>query len=191
MDLTRITTLAASASAGAARVALGILWLNEGLTKYRAHFGRADILLVVNSTATNARVPDFYKFFTAHILGAQPYLFGIAIPVLETGLGVLLVLGVLVRTVATASALTLCTYWLADQLTDQYPIMMALSVVVLLWSTAASTLSVTGFIEYVRRHRDLRGNGRNRKLPKSAQFEFEHGLRSTGWNRRCSALRHG
>ena len=40
------STWVAPALAGAARVALGGLWLHEGITKYRAHFGAPDILLL-------------------------------------------------------------------------------------------------------------------------------------------------
>jgi thiosulfate dehydrogenase [quinone] large subunit len=69
-------TLAASTAVGAARVGLGILWLHEGLFKYGAHFGRADILLVVDSAKSNSRVPDYFSALAEFALRASPGLFG-------------------------------------------------------------------------------------------------------------------
>ena len=40
---------------GAVRVAVGVLWVLEGVEKYRAGFGAADILLVADGTASNPR----------------------------------------------------------------------------------------------------------------------------------------
>ena len=70
------TTLVASIIFGAARVTLGILWLHEGIFKYTAHFGRADILLVVDSAKSNSRVPEYFGAFAGRILGSWPGLFG-------------------------------------------------------------------------------------------------------------------
>ena len=136
----------AAIAATLARVALGALWINEGILKYHAGFGRADILLVVQSTAHNPRVPDFYKFFTANALGRAPDLFGFGVPLLEMGLGVALVLGILTLPAALVSVAELCNYWFADQLITQYPIMIALSVAVAAFPRAASRYSVTSLV---------------------------------------------
>ncbi|WP_292721478.1 hypothetical protein [Microbacterium sp. 13-71-7] len=117
----------------AARIAAGVLWLNEGILKYRAGFGSADILLVAQSAAGNSRVPFFFRPLGA-LMQAAPGLFGIAIPALEAGLGVLLVLGlgrVLTVIVALGSIATLMLYWSSDQLIAQYPAMVLLSALVL------------------------------------------------------------
>ena len=133
----------AAIAATLARVVLGILWINEGILKYHAGFGRADILLVVQSTANNSRVPDFYKLFTSNGLGGAPDLFGFAVPLIEVGLGVVLILGVFTLPAALASVALLCSYWLADQLIAQYPIMIALAVVVATFAGSATVYSVT------------------------------------------------
>lgn len=132
----------AAVAASVARVVLGIFWLGEGITKYRAGFGQADILLVVGSTSKNPRVPEFYKFFTEHILGPGSGFFGILMPALELGLGILLILGVLPRWIAAAGSALLVSYWLADQLIAQYPIMILLAIPVIAWPLAAGTLSL-------------------------------------------------
>jgi thiosulfate dehydrogenase (quinone) large subunit len=142
-------TLVASISFGAARVALGILWLHEGIFKYTAHFGRADILLVAGSAKSNSRVPEYFSVFAGRILGSWPGLFGFVIPFLETALGVALVIGVLTLPAALASLLTLMTYWSSDQLIAQYPIMGILSAVVIAWSAWAARLSATTLIAAV------------------------------------------
>jgi thiosulfate dehydrogenase (quinone) large subunit len=129
-----------------ARVTLGALWINEGLLKYHAGFGRADILLVVHSTAQNPRVPEFYEFFTANALGKAPDLFGFGVPLLETGLGIALVLGIFTFPTALVSVAELCNYWLADQLITQYPIMMGLSAAVAAFAPSASRYSLTTVI---------------------------------------------
>jgi thiosulfate dehydrogenase [quinone] large subunit len=134
-----------------ARVALGILWINEALLKWHAGFGKADILLVVQSTAQNPRVPAFYKFFTANALGNAPSLFGVGVPLIEFALGVALIFGVLTLPAALASVAELCNYWLADQLITQYPIMLALSAAVAVFAPTASRFSVTTLVERVRR----------------------------------------
>lgn len=142
-----------------ARVALGALWINEGVLKYHAGFGRADILLVVQSTAQNPRVPDFYRFFTANALGRAPDLFGFGVPLVETALGVALMLGILTLPVALVSVAELCNYWFADQLITQYPIMMALSVAVAAFAPAASRYSATSLI--------LRSRARANAVPRA------------------------
>lgn len=142
----RPTTLAASIIFGAARAALGILWLHEGIFKYTAHFGRADILLVVDSAKSNGRVPQYFGMFAQHILGSWPGLFGFVIPLLETALGIALVIGVFSLPAALASLLTLMTYWSSDQLIAQYPIMGSLSAVVIAWSAWAARLSTTTLV---------------------------------------------
>lgn len=139
--------------AGAVRVALGALWINEGLIKYRAGFGSADIQLVVDSASSNSRVPGFFQGFAEHILGASPEAFGVFMPLLEVGLGVALVVGVLTLPATLMSVLTLMTYWLADQLTASYPIMVVLALVVATWSVGAARLSVTTLVEAAVRRR--------------------------------------
>lgn len=138
---------AAAIVAALARIALGALWINEAILKWHAGFGRADILLVVQSTAHNPRVPDFYKFFTANALGVAPSLFGFAVPLIEFGLGVALILGVLTLPAALVSVAELCNYWLADQLIVQYPIMIALSAVVATFAPSASRYSITALVD--------------------------------------------
>lgn len=136
-------TLAASVAVGAARVGLGILWLHEGLFKYSAHFGRADILLVADSARSNSRVPEYFTAVADFALCGWPGLFGFLIPLLETCLGLLLTLGILTLPAAMVSLLTLMTYWSSDQLIAQYPIMGALSVVVIAWPLLAGRFSAT------------------------------------------------
>jgi hypothetical protein len=54
--------------------------------------------------------------------------FGIVIPLLETRLGIALILGALSLPAAPLSLLALITYWSSDQLIVQYPIMGMLAV---------------------------------------------------------------
>src|SRR5271156_5573928 len=151
------TNLVASIIFGAARVALGILWLHEGVFKYTAHFGRADILLVVDSAKSNSRVPEYFSAFVARILGSWPGLFGFVIPLLETALGVALVIGVLSLPAALASLLMLMTYWSSDQLIAQYPIMGILSAIVIAWSGWAARLSATSLVVAALGRKQLTG----------------------------------
>ena len=137
---------AAPVALGAARVALGVLWLNEGITKYRAHFGAPDVLLVASNADTSSRVPGYFRLFSDATLKQAPHLFGLVIPLLETSLGVALVLGVLTWLTACGSLFQLLTYWCADQLIDQYPAMALLSAVVMLWPVAAARISVTSLM---------------------------------------------
>jgi len=153
----RPTTLAASIIFGAARAVLGILWLHEGIFKYTAHFGRADILLVVNSAKSNSRVPEYFGVFAQHILGRWPGLFGLVIPLLETALGIALVIGVFSLPAALASLMTLMMYWSSDQLTAQYPIMGSLSAVVIVWSAWAGRLSTTALVVAVLNRKQVAG----------------------------------
>ncbi|OKH82987.1 hypothetical protein EB75_10770 [Mycobacterium sp. ST-F2] len=123
--------LAASILFGAVRVGLGLLWLHEGYVKFRAHFGRADILLVVDGASANSRVPEYFRFVAEHLLRPTADLAGIMTPLTEVTLGLVLVLGVFSTAAATASAGLLAVYWSSDQLIAQYPIMAMLSVGVL------------------------------------------------------------
>jgi thiosulfate dehydrogenase [quinone] large subunit len=132
--------------AGAIRITLGVLWLNEGTLKYRAGFGAADILLVADSAKSNTRVPGFFKDFADFALAGWPHLFGFTMPLLETLLGIALILGIFTLPVSLISIFTLMTYWLADQLITQYPIMVFLSAIVITWSLLASRFSATTLI---------------------------------------------
>lgn len=128
----------------AARIALGVLWVREGMTKYRAGFGRADILLVVNGAKENPRVPGVFSDLLSQSLGRAPTLFGLVVPAWETLLGVVLVLGLLSRPLAGAAIVTLMTYWLSDQLIGQYPVMVLLASTVLVFPMAANAVGVAG-----------------------------------------------
>lgn len=146
MSLRGALPLAAVALTTAARVALGVLWINEGLIKYRAGFGAADIQLVADGAAASSRVPGYFQVFAEHVLGPASGLFGVLMPLLEVGLGVALVAGVLTLPVALASVGTLLSYWSADQLTDSYPVMIALAVVLVAWPALASRVSVSALV---------------------------------------------
>ena len=138
----RSARVATVVAATLARVALGALWLHEGIVKYHAGFGRADILLVVQSAASNERVPVFYRAFTRDVVGHVPTAFGVGVPLLEVALGIALVLGLATLPVALLSAFQLCNYWSADQLVTQYPIMLALSVAVAAFASTASRVNL-------------------------------------------------
>jgi thiosulfate dehydrogenase [quinone] large subunit len=138
-------TLAAALSGGAARVAAGVLWLLEGVLKYRAGFGAADIELVAQSTASNSRVPWWFDPLGS-FMQAAPGLFGVGIPLLEVLLGSLLVTGALTRLTALASIATLMLYWGSDQLITQYPVMVVLSAIALAIPSAAR-FGIDGWIE--------------------------------------------
>jgi thiosulfate dehydrogenase [quinone] large subunit len=137
---------------GAARVALGILWLHEGFVKYHAGFGKADILLVADGAGSNTRIPGFFTFFADHLLRPFAELAGFVVPLVEVGLGVALILGIFTLPVALGSLFNLMTYWCSDQLVGQYPIMGALSGVLIAWPALASRLSLTELVT-VRRSR--------------------------------------
>ncbi|GAA1698742.1 DoxX family membrane protein [Microbacterium sediminicola] len=140
--MTRSASLIAPIVVGAMRVTLGVLWLLEGLFKYQAHFDGGDILLVGGTP----RVPDWFDVFPGSAMQAVPGLFGAGIPLLETGLGVALVLGVLTLPAAIGSLFTLLLYWSSDQLIDQYPVMAVLSVVILLAPAAARRFSLSALL---------------------------------------------
>lgn len=123
--------LAASILFGAVRVGLGLLWLHEGYVKFRAHFGRADILLVADGASANSRVPEYFRFVAEHLLRPTADLAGVMTPLTEVALGLVLVLGMFSKLSAVASAGLLAVYWSSDQLIAQYPIMALLSVGVL------------------------------------------------------------
>jgi len=141
--------LAAPILVGAARVALGGLWLNEAAIKVRSGFGGADILLVANGAATNTRVPGYFHWFASNVMQPASGFFGFAIPLLEAGLGVALVLGILTRAAAVMSVLTLLLYWSSDQLIWEYPVMVALSVVVVAFPVAARRFSLSALLEWM------------------------------------------
>ena len=139
-------SLAASSVLGAARVALGILWLHEGFVKYHAGFGKADILLVADGAGSNTRIPGFFTFFADHLLRPFAELAGFVVPLLEVGLGVALILGIFTLPVALGSLFNLMTYWCSDQLVAQYPVMGALSGLLIAWPAIASGLSLPAFV---------------------------------------------
>lgn len=142
----RIPSWIGPALGGAVRVVLGVLWIREGMTKYRAHFGRADILLVVDSAKQNPCVPGVFSDLLSQSLGRAPTLFGALVPAWETLLGVALVAGLLSRLLAGAAVGTLMTYWLSDQLIGQYPVMVLLASAVLVFPAAASALTVASLV---------------------------------------------
>lgn len=131
----RRLALASSLLGGAARVAVGVLWLLEGILKYRAGFGAADIELVARSTAGNSRTPWWFVPLGGAMDSAAG-LFGVVIPALETLLGALLLVGLMTSPVALASIGTLMLYWASDQLIAQYPVMVLLSALVLVLPSA-------------------------------------------------------
>lgn len=133
---------AATITVVAARVALGVLLLHEGYLKYHAGFGTADILFVVHDAAMNSRVPSIFGWFAAEVLGRSPGVFGAVVPFAEVALGVSMLLGVLPRLASLAAAVMLCTYWLADQLVVQYPLMLMLCSVVLAGGTLARRFAI-------------------------------------------------
>lgn len=137
----------ASALTGVVRVALGVLWLNEGLLKFHAHFGAADILLVADSAHSNTRVPWFFDDFAQVVLKGAPDLLGAVMPLLEVGLGIALILGILTLPAGLGAVFTLMTYWMADQLIAAYPIMVLLAVVVVTWHTAAARFSLASVLK--------------------------------------------
>lgn len=136
----------AAVIATAARVALGVLWLSEAVLKYRAGFGASDILLVVDSTGGNTRVAPWFRLFTADVMAQLPALFGIAVPLIELGLGIALVTGLGTRLAAVASVAQLALYWSSDQLIAQYPVMLVLSLVVLCLPTASRRWSLASLL---------------------------------------------
>jgi thiosulfate dehydrogenase [quinone] large subunit len=134
--------LAASILFGAVRVGLGLLWLHEGYVKLRAHFGSADILLVVDGASANSRVPEYFRFVAEHLLRPTAHLAGVVTPLTEVALGLVLVLGVFSMLSATASAGLLAVYWSSDQLIAQYPVMALLSVGVIVGQGYSSHWSI-------------------------------------------------
>jgi thiosulfate dehydrogenase [quinone] large subunit len=137
---------AAAALGTAVRVALGLLWINEGAIKLRSGFGGSDILLVADGAAENGRVPEYFQLFASTILHGQAELFGFVTPLMEIGLGVALVAGILTGPVALASLATLLMYWSADQLIEEYPVMALLSGLVLGFSATCSRVSATSAV---------------------------------------------
>jgi thiosulfate dehydrogenase [quinone] large subunit len=66
----------------------------------------------------------------------------------RVGLGIALILKVLTLPAALMSAFPLLSYWLADQLIQEYPIMLALSVVTAVFVVSASRISGTTIVEH-------------------------------------------
>ena len=66
----------------------------------------------------------------------------------RVGLGIALILKVLTLPAALMSAFTLLSYWLADELIQEYPIMLALSVVTAVFVVSASRISGTTIVEH-------------------------------------------
>jgi thiosulfate dehydrogenase [quinone] large subunit len=136
---------------------LGGLWLHEGYVKYDAHFGQADIGLIVDGATSNSRIPPYFSVVAEHVLHPASALFGAVIPLLETSLGLALLLGLVTLPAAMVSLVTLLTYWSSDQLISQYPVMAALSAAVIAWPAAASRFSVTSLLlQRLRRRRPER-----------------------------------
>lgn len=128
---------------GAARVVLGILWVNEALIKLRAGFGAADIALVVVAASHNSRVPEGFTLLADAVMRPLAPLFGVGVPMCELALGVLLIAGVATLPAAALSSATLLLYWSSDQLTPAYPLMGALGLLALLWPALARRFGVT------------------------------------------------
>ena len=142
--------LAAGLPAGLVRVVVGVLWLIEGTVKYRAGFGRADILIIVDGARANPRVPDAFRAFAEQVLARFPDLFGSAVPLLEVALGLALVVGLSSRITALVTLGTLTFYWSSDQLTGQYPVMLGLAALILAWPAAADRFSATALVDRLR-----------------------------------------
>ncbi|MEV7828465.1 hypothetical protein [Microbacterium enclense] len=127
----------------AARVALGILWVNEAVVKLHAGFGAADIALVVDAAAHKSRIPEAFMLFADTVMRPLAPLFGAGVPLWELALGALLIAGVVTLPAAALSSATLLLYWSSDQLTPVYPLMGALGLVVLLWPALARRFGLT------------------------------------------------
>jgi thiosulfate dehydrogenase [quinone] large subunit len=123
-----------------------VLWLHEGLVKWHAGFGRADILLVADGARSNNRIPGYFEFFADHLLRPMADVAGVVVPVVEVGLGVALILGILTLPIALGSLFNLLIYWCSDQLVGQYPVMAALSALVIAWPDAAGRVSLPAFL---------------------------------------------
>lgn len=147
--------LAASILFGAVRVGLGLLWLHEGYVKFRAHFGRADILLVVDGASANSRVPEYFRFVAEHLLRPTADLAGVMTPLTEVTLGLVLILGVFSTLSAVTSAGLLAVYWSSDQLIAQYPIMALLSVGVLVGQGHSNRWSIMALVRRRPSHQEV------------------------------------
>ncbi|MFC3241398.1 hypothetical protein ACFOJ6_02390 [Gordonia humi] len=108
-------------------------------------------------------MPAYFSWFARSIVHPWDGVFAIATPAVETVLGIALILGILTLPSAVAGIGLLLTYWLADQLIAQYPIMAALAVVVILVPSAAARYSAPRLcrsLRRMRRGRDSRPVGR-------------------------------
>ncbi|TWS24895.1 hypothetical protein FK268_06535 [Tsukamurella sputi] len=148
--MTALAVRGATVTVVAARLALGLLWLHEGYVKYHAGFGRSDILLVVHSASSNPRVPGAFGWFAGEVMGRLATPFGIAVPFIEVALGVAALAGVLPRATALAAIALLCSYWAADQLVVQYPVMVVLAAIVLAGGALARAGSLPQALDRLR-----------------------------------------
>lgn len=148
--MTALAVRGATVTVVAARLALGLLWLHEGYVKYHAGFGRSDILLVVHSASSNPRVPGAFGWFAGEVMGRLATPFGIAVPLIEVALGVAALAGVLPRATALAAIALLCSYWAADQLVVQYPVMVVLAAIVLAGGALARAGSLSQALDRLR-----------------------------------------
>lgn len=142
---------------GAARVALGVLWIHEGYLKLQAGFGKADILLVADGASSNTRIPDYFTFVADTLLHPFAAPVGFVVPLLEVGLGVALITGVLTLPLAFGSLANLMVYWSSDLLVGAYPIMGILSGLLIAWPAVASYYSVSTLVRSRRSRPALSG----------------------------------
>ncbi|NUS44032.1 MAG: hypothetical protein HOQ24_10140 [Mycobacteriaceae bacterium] len=150
MATTQRTTRAASILVGAARVAAAVLWLHEAFVKFRAHFGSADILLIVTGAASNSRVPDYFRIFAQHLLRPAAAVAGILTPLTELVIGMALILGIFSLWAAVGSVILLATYWSSDQLITQDPIMLVLALTIIVGHAYARPWSVRDLLARAR-----------------------------------------
>lgn len=92
------------------------------------------------------RVPTASKDFATTVLKGAPGLFGWGVPLLKTASGPALIVGLLTLPAALGSIFTLMSYWYADELIVQYPIMVMLSALVVLVAGSANRLSISALI---------------------------------------------
>lgn len=136
MSVARVTGPVGTVIVTAARVGLGVLWVDEGVHKVAAGFGAADIALVVEAAHTS-RIPAVFAAFADTVMRPLAPLFGVGVPLWELLLGFVLIVGVAPRAAAIASTATLLTYWSSDQLAPVYPLAGFLGLLVLAAPLAA------------------------------------------------------
>lgn len=167
----RATVVAATV----ARAVLGGFWLHEAFLKFTAHFGGADIGLVVDSAATNPRVSDLVAEAARQVLSPTEATWGVVVPLWEATLGVLLILGVLPRLLPAAAGVTLATYWSTDQLVWQYPVMAALAVI----AAAVPGLGIGALVRRCTRRRRQASEPANMSATSAATSERSERVRVT------------